>query len=117
LTALENILVALPEEDLRDSAEGLLEGLGMGNMMHRLPHELSGGQRQRVCVARALLGSPRIVFADEPTASLDHRAGLGVMELLNKNRGSGALVVVTHDVSMLEGADRVVEISDGSVVW
>ncbi len=116
LSALENVMVALPDEDLQDAAVGLLETLGLGELMHRLPHELSGGQRQGVCVARALLGSPKVVFADEPTASLDHRAGLGVMELLNEHRGGGALVVVTHDVSMLAGADRVVEISDGSVV-
>lgn len=116
LSALENVLVAFPGADRREEAEGLLGTLGLGEMMHRLPHELSGGQRQRVCVARALLGSPKVVFADEPTASLDHRTGLGVMGLLNEHRGAGALVVVTHDESMLAGADRVIEIADGSMV-
>lgn len=116
LSALENVLVALPDGDHHEEAMDLLAKLGMDELAHRLPHELSGGQRQRVCVARALLGSPKVVFADEPTAALDHRTGLGVMELLEAHRGEGALVVVTHDPSMLAGADRVIEIADGSVV-
>lgn len=115
LSALENVLIAFPHEDRSSEAVSLLDKLGMGDLMHRLPHELSGGQRQRVCVARALLGSPKVVFADEPTAALDHRTGLAVMELLNENRGAGALVVVTHDPSMIEAADRVIEINDGVV--
>ena len=115
LSALENVMLAVPDEGLEEEARELLVKLGLVDQLHRLPHELSGGQRQRVCVARALMGRPRVVFADEPTAALDHKTGLGVMELLNENRGEGALVVVTHDPSMLEGADRVIEINDGTV--
>lgn len=115
LSALENVMVATPKQRLRDEAMELLEGLDIADKSHRFPHELSGGERQRVCVARALLGSPRVVFADEPTASLDHKNGIQVVHLLNRFRGSGSLVMVTHDVSMLEEANRVVKLVDGKV--
>lgn len=115
LTALENVLVAVPGQPLRNEASNLLEKLGLSEKSHRLPHELSGGERQRVCVARALLGQPKVVFADEPTAALDHHNGLQVVELLNLNRGEGSLVMVTHDPSMLEKADRIVHLVDGVV--
>ncbi|MBV6458228.1 MAG: Lipoprotein-releasing system ATP-binding protein LolD [Fimbriimonadaceae bacterium] len=114
LSALENVAIALPESDREEAAE-LLNALGLQDKLHRLPHELSGGERQRVCVARALLGNPRTIFADEPTASLDHTNGLQVVEALRHHRGDGALVMVTHDPSMLDSADRVVVISDGMI--
>ncbi len=115
LTALENVLVAVPGLPLKQDASQLLSKLGLADKSHRLPHELSGGERQRVCVARALLGGPKVIFADEPTAALDHRNGLQVVELLNENRGAGSLVMVTHDPSMLEKADRIVHLSDGVI--
>lgn len=116
LTALENVLVSTPGKPSADEAYQLLEQLGLASKSHRLPHELSGGERQRVCVARALLGQPEVIFADEPTASLDHANGVSVVDLMNRNRGSGALVMVTHDPSMLANADRVVRIAEGQVV-
>lgn len=115
LTAIENVMVAAPGQPVRNDAEKLLDDLGLGHKTHRKPHELSGGERQRVCVARALLGRPSVVFADEPTASLDHANGLHVIELLNKHRNGGSLVMVTHDPSMLAGADRILRIEDGAV--
>jgi putative ABC transport system ATP-binding protein len=116
LSALENVLLAAPSNGRFDTAQELLATLGLGGKEHRLPHELSVGERQRVCVARALLGDPRVVFADEPTAALDHTAGAHVVELLNAHRGAGSLVMVTHDPSMLEHADRVLRIAEGAVV-
>lgn len=115
LSALENILVAQPETSRRREALDLLERLDMSDKANRLPHELSGGERQRVCVARALLGGSHVIFADEPTAALDHASGAHVMGLLAEHRGEGALVVVTHDPSMLEKADRVVTIKEGQI--
>lgn len=113
LSALENVAVA--ERGTIEEALELLNNLGLGEKLHRLPHELSGGERQRVCVARALIGSPAIIFADEPTASLDHKNGLAVVELLNQHRAGGALVMVTHDPTMLKAADRIVHIEDGKL--
>lgn len=119
LSALENVMVATPvgrdddREQLQDRAVGLLEELGLAAKSHRQPHELSGGERQRVCVARALLGSPSVIFADEPTASLDHKNGAQVVHLMNRLRGSGSLVMVTHDPSMLEESTRIVKLVDG----
>jgi hypothetical protein len=77
--------------------------------------ELSGGERQRVCVARALYGRPKIIFADEPTAALDHKNGVSTVNLLNRLRGEGSLVMVTHDPTMLDGADRVIRLADGEM--
>jgi putative ABC transport system ATP-binding protein len=115
LTARENVLVATPGRDCSDHADELLEQLGLKNKAHRMPHELSGGERQRVSVARALVGGRKAIFADEPTAALDHHTGEQVVELLQHNRGEGSLVMVTHDPSMLTHADRVITISDGKV--
>lgn len=114
LSAEENVMVA--GGGARGDARDLLDKLGVGDKAHRLPFELSGGERQRVCIARALLGGPKVVFADEPTAALDHTNGLHVVKMLNRHRGSGSLVMVTHDPSMLEEADRVVHLADGQVV-
>jgi len=115
LTALENVLVSTPNDQDPDSAIEILDRLGLGHKTHRHPHELSGGERQRVCVARALRGSPRVIFADEPTAALDHKNGLAVVQLLNRLRGAGSLVMVTHDPTMLEEADRIVKLADGKL--
>lgn len=111
LSARENVALAGPGDP-----DELLDAMGLAEMKHRRPHELSGGQRQRVCVARALIGGRQAVFADEPTAALDHDTGLEVMRLLAEHRGDGALVVVTHDPTMLSKADRVVEIGEGRLV-
>ncbi|MBX3097670.1 MAG: ATP-binding cassette domain-containing protein, partial [Fimbriimonadaceae bacterium] len=113
--ALENVVVGTPGASVKE-AKSLLEALGIGEKSHRQPHELSGGERQRVCVARALLGGRRAIFADEPTAALDHKNGLQVVNLLQEFRKNGSLVMVTHDPSMLAGADRIVRIEDGRLV-
>jgi len=115
LSALENVLISRRDDCGEKEAWSLLEELGLADKCHRLPHEMSVGEKQRVCVARALLGGPKVVFADEPTASLDHENGFQVVELLRTHRKKGALVMVTHDPSMLRSADRVIRLEDGQV--
>lgn len=115
LSALENVMLADPSRNLRQRALELLDLLGLSEKTGRLPHELSGGERQRVCVARALASRPRVIFADEPTAALDHANGVQVVQLLDAHRGDGALVMVTHDPTMLEGSDRIVHLAEGTI--
>lgn len=116
LSALENVAAGSPDHDLTQEAPRLLDELGMKDLHHRRPHELSGGQKQRVCVARALAGGRKIIFADEPTAALDQRTGLSVVQSLIRNKGEGAIVVVTHDPLMLADADRIIQLQDGVMV-
>lgn len=116
MNAVENVLVAASRgPDDRERAVSLLERLGLRRKMHRFPHELSGGEKQRVCIARALVNDPDIVFADEPTASLDRANGLAVVGLLETCRGHGSVVLVTHDREMLAKADHIVAVSDGVI--
>ncbi|HWD40616.1 MAG TPA: ATP-binding cassette domain-containing protein [Fimbriimonas sp.] len=115
LNALENVRIAAPQGSSDSRAFELLDRLGLGEKWRRRPHELSGGERQRVCVARALLAQPQVIFADEPTASLDHKNGEAVVSMLNQHRADGSLVMVTHDVSMLAEADRIVHLVDGEL--
>lgn len=113
LTAIENVLAA-SSKTVQD-AQNLLGELGLGEKLNRFPHELSGGERQRVCVARALINDPEVIFADEPTAALDHHNGEMVVEMLNRHRKHGSLVMVTHDPAMLSNADRTLVINDGTI--
>jgi putative ABC transport system ATP-binding protein len=117
LTALENIMSAtLPTPEATRRAQALLESVGLADAAHRLPHQLSGGERQRVAVARALARQPEILFADEPTAALDHATGHQVIAQLAAQRRHGALVVVTHDPEMLAAADHVWSLRDGRLM-
>ena len=119
-TAMENVLMGAPTLDAaaRKKAIGYFEQLGIGAMAEKLPSQLSGGEKQRVCVARAMMNDPDIIFADEPTASLDHANGHLVVDLLSAYRKHGTVVVVTHDPEMLQGADSVLLMRDGqSLGW
>jgi putative ABC transport system ATP-binding protein len=122
LSALENVAIAIRMKDpkARDpegEARRLLELVGLGPRAHHLPADLSGGQKQRVAIARALGGNPPILIGDEPTAALDTKTALSVMELLRDlatSRGR-AVVVVTHDPRLERFADRVIRVEDGRV--
>jgi putative ABC transport system ATP-binding protein len=116
LTAMENVLLANGGAKAAQRAAELLEALGLGDKMHRRPRSLSGGEKQRVCVARSLLNRPHVIFADEPTASLDHATGLAVVRTLQEQRGQGSIVLVTHDPAVIEGANRVIRLEDGRIV-
>ncbi|HLV79072.1 MAG TPA: ABC transporter ATP-binding protein [Chthonomonadaceae bacterium] len=115
LTARENILLAAPRADRSAGrlVDALLEELSILSLRDRYPAHLSGGERQRLIVARALINRPNIVFADEPTASLDHANGWAVIELLQRYRDRGVVLVVTHDPTMVASADRIFHLTDG----
>jgi putative ABC transport system ATP-binding protein len=122
LTGLENVAMAIQMKDPkfkrpRDEAKRLLELVGLGPRMHHLPADLSGGQKQRVAIARALGGNPPIIIGDEPTAALDTKTALSVMELLRDlaTTHRRAVVVVTHDPRLERFADRVVRVEDGLI--
>ncbi len=118
LTARENILVAAPRGDRQapELVEALLEELHIAHLGDRYPAHLSGGERQRLIVARAMINRPQILFADEPTAALDHTNGRAVIELLMRYRDRGAVLVVTHDPSMVAEADRIYHLCDGRLI-
>lgn len=117
LTARENILVAAQhrDRDVRRRVDALLEELHIRHLAERYPAHLSGGERQRLVVARAMINTPDIIFADEPTAALDHTNGRAVIELLMRYRDRGAVLVVTHDPTMLAEADRIYHLRDGEL--
>ena len=124
LTAIQNVLMGLqvfgrgdPEKQ-RLAAAHMLEAVGLKDRMDYLPGNLSGGQKQRVAVARALVGNPEIVFADEPTAALDKESALhvvGMLKALGKERKT-TTVMVTHDGGILDMANRVVTLDDGRLI-
>jgi putative ABC transport system ATP-binding protein len=122
LTALDNVAMAIQmkdprRKDPRGEARRLLDLVGMTPRSHHLPEDLSGGQKQRVAIARALGGNPPIIIGDEPTAALDTKTALSVMELLRELASSHgrAVVVVTHDPRLERFADRVVRVEDGRI--
>jgi putative ABC transport system ATP-binding protein len=120
LSARQNVEMALrlhggTATSIRDRAEQMLTAVGLGERMGHHPSQLSGGQRQRVAIARALASEPRIVLADEPTASLDKESGRDVVDriqVLAREQGVPVLLV-THDNRILDVADRIVHLEDG----
>ena len=124
LTALQNVQMGLEVQgkfsnsQMRDRAAAMLEQVGLGDRLNYYPDKLSGGQKQRVAVARALVGYPAIVLADEPTAALDSLSGRDVVNLMQKlaqEQGS-TILLVTHDIRILDIADRTVHLEDGRLV-
>ena len=121
MTALEN--VALPLEfagrrDAFDAAQSALERVGLGHRLTHYPAQLSGGEQQRVAVARAFVGRPKLLLADEPTGNLDGATGKQVMDLLFElARAEGTtLILITHDLVLAGRCDRIVRVADGLVV-
>jgi putative ABC transport system ATP-binding protein len=124
LTAMQNVRMGLevhgPTAMARweEAAASVLTTLGLGDRLNYIPSRLSGGQKQRVAVARALVGNPEIILADEPTAALDKETGMQVVRLLKRlgvERGTTTLMV-THDNRILEMSDRVISLEDGRIV-
>ena len=122
LSALENaeftlLLQGVPAGERRERVRELFREIGLEGLEHRRPPKLSGGQQQRVAVARAVLGDPALVLADEPTANLDSataEALLDVMEKLNRTKGT-TFVFSTHDPRVMERAGRLIRLVDGRI--
>ena len=122
LTAMENaeftlLLRGVPARERRAQVRTLFAEIGLDGLEDRLPPKLSGGQQQRVAVARAVLGEPALVLADEPTANLDSATAvalLDVMEQLNRARGT-TFVFSTHDPRVMERAGRLIRLVDGRI--
>ncbi len=114
LTAIENILVVIPGKV--EEADRLLKELKVEHVRDKHPYQMSAGEKQRVAIARAIAHQPEIIFADEPTASLDRKNAEIVIELLRKRTEKATLFVVTHDETILEGASRMVRLFGGKEV-
>jgi putative ABC transport system ATP-binding protein len=122
LSVYENVELPLTYRGMRaaerkERAMKALERVGMGHRAKHLPSQLSGGQQQRVAVARALVGEPSIMLADEPTGNLDSKNGEAVMELLRDlHRAGSTICMVTHDNRFARHAERTIHLFDGRVV-
>lgn len=121
LNALENVMLPLElrrEADAREKAEAMLARVGLSSRLKHYPKYLSGGEQQRVALARAFVTEPPLLFADEPTGSLDAATGESVIRLmfeLNRERGS-TLVLVTHDPSIAARCERTITIAAGRLI-
>ena len=122
LTVYENVELPLtyrgmPGGERKQRVQAALERVGMAHRMKHYPPQLSGGQQQRVAVARALVGDPAILLADEPTGNLDSKNGEAVMDLLRELHQQGATIcMVTHDPRFTRYAERTIHLFDGRVV-
>jgi putative ABC transport system ATP-binding protein len=122
LSAADNVALGLLYQDVparqrRAQALGALEQVGLTDRAAHRPTELSGGERQRVAVARAIVGAPRLLFADEPTGNLDSRTGNEILELLEGLGDRGVtLIVITHDEGIARRLPRKITVRDGRVV-
>ena len=118
MSALDNVLVAgnIKDPDVNERAGRILSELGLKEKEFRKkPAKLSGGQCQRVAIARAMSNDPKVIFADEPTASLDHENAFNVMRILKKYSEDRLVLVVTHDRSILSDVDMLIEMWDGTI--
>ncbi|HOK63245.1 MAG TPA: ABC transporter ATP-binding protein [Soehngenia sp.] len=122
LTALENVSLVLtfrgvPRKVREKKATEMLKNVGLGKRLHHKPSEMSGGQQQRVSIARAFVGNPKIVFADEPTGNLDTKTSFEIMDLVTNMAKdlNQTLVIVTHDDEISSYANRIFHMRDGKI--
>ncbi|MDD5372973.1 MAG: ABC transporter ATP-binding protein [Sulfurimonas sp.] len=116
LSVYENIALAAMDNK-RENINKILDELGILELSSRYPNEISGGQRQRVAVARALVNEPKIIFADEPTGSLDSKNSTIVYELLQNAQKNGTTVVVaSHDMQIQNYATKIIRLKDGQIL-
>ena len=123
LSLLENVEVPLmyagvPRAERHERAKLALELVGLGDKLKHKPNQLSGGQQQRVSIARALVGEPAVILADEPTGALDSHTSREVLTMLQKLHDAGnTVVLITHDNSIAVQAQRIIRLKDGQVVY
>lgn len=122
MTALENVGLPLAfkgiPRSIRDKkSKQMLNSVGLKSHCNRKPKQMSGGQQQRVGIARAFVGNPEIVFADEPTGNLDSKTTIEVMDLIIgiARKNNQTLIIVTHDINIAKYADKIVRILDGNI--
>ncbi len=123
LTVLENVLIPanFAKIDMRvakQKAINLIDRVGLSHRITHRPSELSGGEQQRASIARALINSPEIILADEPTGNLDLHTGKGILDLLNELRSEGSvktIIMVTHDNNIAKSADRIITLENGLI--
>lgn len=121
-TVLENVILPLKiagkkRKERRELAEKALKTVGLSERIKFKANDLSGGQKQRVCIARAIVGDPKILFADEPTGNLDSATGDKVIKLLfDLNKKGVTLIIVTHDEDLAKLCSRQIRISDGKII-
>lgn len=108
----------MSKKDANQRAEALLKQIGLSHRLNVFPHMLSGGEKQRVAIMRALMNNPKIILADEPTASLDAERATEVIEMIKNQIQSKKMIgiMITHDKRLFEYADRVIELDDGVIV-
>ncbi len=122
LTALENVSLPLifkgvPKKAREKEARKMLKAVGLENRQNHKPSEMSGGQQQRVSIARAFIGNPSIIFADEPTGNLDTKTTIEILDLITSiaKEYEQTLIVVTHDMEITNYAHKILEIRDGRI--
>ena len=124
LTAQENVELALDllkiysKEEISSMAYDILKEVGLDGLQNRKPNQLSGGQQQRVSIARALVKNPSVILADEPTANLDSKNSLNIIELMQEinQKHNTTFIFSTHDKMVMEHCKRIIKIKDGKII-
>lgn len=122
-TVLENVALPLTyremkEDEIKELSHLSLQRVGLEHLAKRYPRELSGGQQQRIAIARALVGKPKVILADEPTGALDSKIGQDIMNLFKQlnELDKNTIIIITHDSKIAAQCHRVIEIQDGLIV-
>ena len=122
LNALENVMLPLlysgkSSDERKDLALNALNSVGLRDRTNHRPNQLSGGQQQRVSIARAIVGSPKLILADEPTGDLDSKTSLEIMKIMQSLNQKGiTIVVVTHENDIAEYGNRIIHMKDGHII-